>query len=232
MNDHQPYPVRVKGDLDPELGRWLWLVKWLLVLPHLVVLAFLWIAFAVLTVVAGVNIAITGRYPRSIFDFNLNVMRWTWRVQHYAFALGTDQYPRFSLEAHPDDPAVLDVEYPEQLSRGLVWVKWWLLAIPHYILVGIFLGGGAHVAGGLTGILAFIGGVMLAVNRRYPSSIYDFVVGLYRWSWRVLAYAALMRDDYPPFRLDTGPDEPGVGPKSLRVGPFGPAPATPSGPML
>ena len=202
-----PYPVRVRAELDEPLARWRWLVKWFLVIPHLVVLAFLWIAFAFATFAAGVNIAFTGRYPRGIFDFNLGVMRWTWRVQLYAFSLTTDRYPPFSLQREPDFPGELDVEYPEHLSRGLVWVKWWLLAIPHYLIIALF-SGGAEVAGGLISVLALIAGVCIALRRGYPESIFDFVMGMHRWTWRVWAYAALMRDEYPPFRLDTGPDEP------------------------
>ena len=119
-----PSPVRLQGRLDPVLGRWRWLVKWFLVIPHLVVLAFLWLAVAVLTLVAGVAVAITGRYPRRIFEFNLGVMRWTWRVHFYAFTLATDRYPPFSLQREDGYPAVLDIAYPDHLSRGLVWVKW------------------------------------------------------------------------------------------------------------
>jgi hypothetical protein len=200
--------VVVEGHLDAELSRWRWLVKWFLVIPHLIVLCALWLVFAVLTVVAGVSIAFTGTYPRAIFDFNLGVLRWTWRVQFYAFTLGTDRYPPFTLDAVPDYPAQLDIEYPTQLSRGLVWVKWWLLAIPHYLIVAALTGGlGPRYGGGLIGILCLIAGVTLAVTRRYPLRLFDFVMGLCRWCWRVTAYAALMRDEYPPFRLDPGPDE-------------------------
>src|SRR4051794_36279050 len=111
------WPVRVTAELSPELGRWKWLAKWFLAIPHLVVLTFLWIAFAFLTFAAGVSIAFTGRYPRGIFDFNVGVMRWTWRVQLYAFTLTTDQYPPFSMQPDADFPATLDVDYPEHLSR-------------------------------------------------------------------------------------------------------------------
>ena len=132
------YPVRLTGELDPNLSRWLWLVKMFLAIPHYVVLAFLWIAFVVSTVIAGFAIVFTGRYPRSLFDFNVGVLRWNWRVGFYVYAaLGTDRYPPFTL-ARSDYPAEFDVAYPEHLSRGLVLVKW-LLAIPHLIIVGLIV---------------------------------------------------------------------------------------------
>jgi hypothetical protein len=211
MTAATPYPVVVEGHVDEPLHRWFWLVKWLLAIPHLVVLTFLWVGFVGATVAAGVAIAFTGRYPEGLFDFNVGVLRWSWRVQFYAFTLGTDRYPPFSLGPEPGYPTRLDVEYPERLSRGLVWVKWWLLAIPHYLVVAA-MNGGAGLHFGLVGVLCLVAGVHLALGRRYPASIFGFVMGLHRWGWRVLAYAALMRDEYPPFRLDTGPDDPGAAP--------------------
>ena len=213
-----PYPVHVEAELDPAVSRWLWLVKWLLLVPHFIVLAVLWLAFGVVTVVAGFAILFTGRYPRSLFDFNIGVIRWTWRVAYYGYgALGTDRYPPFTMRDVPDYPARVDVAYPERLSRGLVLVKWWLLAIPHYIVVGLFTNGVVFSSGeagrtpvwtgGLIGILVLVAAVIRLFGRPYPRGIFDFVVGMDRWALRVLAYAALMRDEYPPFRLDAGGHE-------------------------
>ena len=220
------YPLQLQGRLDAQPSRWLWLVKWVLLVPHYVVLAFLGVAAFVLTVIAFFAILFTGRYPRPLFDFNVGVLRWWWRVSFYSYGvLGTDQYPPFSLDDDPSYPATLTVAYPERLSRGLVLVKWWLLAIPQLIIVGILAGGNYM---GLIFILVFVVGVMVLFTGRYPGDLFNLLMGLNRWVYRVLAYVLLMRDEYPPFRLDMGPSEPAATaappsapPQSMQPRPYG-----------
>ncbi|MCC3265063.1 DUF4389 domain-containing protein [Arthrobacter gengyunqii] len=259
------YPVRLYGEIDPDLSRWMWLVKWFLAIPHYIVLFFLWIAFFVSTVVAGFAILFTGRYPHGLFEFNVGVVRWSWRVTFYATrVLGTDRYPPFTLD-RTDYPADFSVDYPRELSRWLVLVKWWLLVIPQALVVGAFteaaivvnrfyVSGGQEtgswtgmVPGGtwadawdegwesapdvvsnqglsLLALLVLIAAVILLFRGRYPRHLFDLIMGLNRWSYRVLAYAALMRDEYPPFRLDQGPadrrdEAAGLGRPELEPGP-------------
>jgi hypothetical protein len=218
------YPARLNGRLDSELSRALWLVKWILVIPHLIVLFFLWVGFSVSTVVAGFAILFTGRYPRAIFNYNVGVLRWNWRVGFYAYsALGTDRYPPFTLAA-TGYPADLEVDYPERLSHGLVLVKWWLLVLPHLFILAIITGGtwswtrseatpwarATDSGFSLLGLLVVIAAVILLFSGRYRRGLFDLILGLNRWFYRVVVYAALMRDEYPPFRLDQGPIDPGT----------------------
>ena len=247
MTGERAYPLDIRGELSPNLSRWLWSVKWLLAIPHIFVLIFLSIGAFFVWVIAWWAILITARYPRWMFDYIVGLMRWWWRVSFYAFwPLGTDRYPPFSFSLNDDYPADLYAQYPERLSRVKVIFKWWLLAIPHYMVVMLFAGMGvllenaidtillgfgvlevakdgerevvehgwtlivigasslpfaAIAAIGLMGVLVLIAAVTLLFRGRYPQDIFEMVLGMARWNSRVSGYAALLYDDYPPFRF-------------------------------
>jgi hypothetical protein len=236
------YPARLSGYLDPNLSRWKWLFKWFLAIPHFIVLFFLWFAFGVVTIVAWFAILFTGHYPRSLFNFNVGVIRWSWRVAFYSYgALGTDRYPPFTLE-RTDYPADFDVDYPEKLSHGLVLVKSWLLALPHLLIIALLTGTAqtwvyrdgewlqVNAGMSLFGLLVLIAGVTLLFTGVYSRGLFDLLMGLNRWIYRVTTYVALMRDEYPPFHLDMGPRDPGdVSSIPPAVTPQGPGYARPPG---
>ena len=109
------------------------------------------------------------------------------------------------------------------MSRGLVLVKSWLLAIPHLIIVAAITGNAwywvtsadysaadVRQVGGISlmGILVLVAAIVLLFTGRYPRAIFDLLMGLNRWIYRVVTYVALLRDEYPPFRLDQGTGEP------------------------
>lgn len=211
-----PYPVRVEGEFAPDLSRGLWLFKWFLLIPHLIVLGFLWFAFTVLSVVAFVKQLRGGSYPRRIFEFNLGVLRWTWRVNFYGYgALGTDRYPPFTLKERPDYPARLEIDYPEEQLHGQELLSAWLAGIPQYLIAGV-LGGSAGLAWsaehsmvtGLIGVLVIVAAITILVDGVYHRGLFDWIMGLNRWVIRVIAYGAVMTTAYPPFLLDKGEYEP------------------------
>lgn len=214
------HPLRLEARLDAPLSRWMWLVKWLLALPHVVVLVFLWIGFAFATLAAFVARLFTGRYPRGLFGYTTGVLRWSWRVQAYAFGpLSTDRYPPFTLDDVPDYPARLQIDYPEGTGRrGLPLIGWWLIGIPQYVIAGLLAGGwGVEVS--VVGVLVLVAVVLLLVKGAYPPALFDLVIGFNRWALRTTMYAAFMTDVYPPFRLDTGGLEPaGDGPAPIPPG--------------
>ncbi len=190
-------PVRVRGEFDHP-SRWLWLFKWcLLATPHYPILIGLYLAYLPLTFVAGVAIAITGRYPRPIFDFNVGVLRWSWRVMNYRFPMNsTDRFPPFTLASRPDYPADLQVDYPEQLDKRAVLVKWWLLGLPQILM--------CWALEPALQLLCVITAVTLLITGTIPAGMSDLLLGIVRWRYRVAVYVSLMRDEYPPFRLDQG----------------------------
>lgn len=195
MNDPAD-SVTVRGDFDAP-SRWLWLVKWcVLAVPHYPILILLYLVYPLSTVAAGVAILCTGRYPRPLFDFNVGVLRWSWRVMNYRFPMNsTDRYPPFTLASRPDYPGDLEVDYPERLKNWAVLVKW-LLAIPQVLL--------CWSMEALLQVLCVIAALTLLSTGTIPRGIFDLLMGMVRWRYRVAVYVSLMRDEYPPFRMDLG----------------------------
>ncbi|MEU4835597.1 DUF4389 domain-containing protein [Streptosporangium sp. NPDC023615] len=194
-------------------------MKWLLLIPHYLVLLVLWVAFAALTLIAYVAVLVTGRYPPAIFAFNVGVLRWSWRVGFYGYqVLGTDRYPPFTLAEVPDYPAGLLIDGPPRPPRRQPLVAW-LFAIPHILILSVLTATGgwqlfgddadANVASfSLVGIVVLIVALSLAARGRAPRGLHDLLVGVARWSLRVVAYVALLSAQYPPLRLDQGDTEP------------------------
>ena len=187
--DVASYPVQADIQWQPEYHRWLPLVKWLLAIPHYIVLAFLGIGASIAIFIAFFAVLFTGTYPRGLFDFVLGVFRWSFRVGAYV-SLMTDQYPPFSLEDDPGYPARLDIAYPEHVDNWRPLVHW-LLAIP-YLLV-------AHVLASLAGLLIFFAFFTILFTMRFPEEMFKIVRVALRWQARGNAYAVFMTTKYPPF---------------------------------
>lgn len=184
------YPLTLDVEYPASLNRWLVLVKWILVIPQLIVVRALDAVAQVLTLIAFFAILFTAKYPRSMFDFVLGIRRWEMNVTAYA-SLMRDEYPPFSLDAGKY-PVTYDIAYPEHLNRALPLIKW-LLAIPHYFVL-FFLA----IASLVVMVIAFFA---ILFSAKYPESLFQFTVGVMRWGQRVQAYILLMTDEYPPFSL-------------------------------
>jgi hypothetical protein len=229
------YPVRVEAHRDERLSRWLWLVKWILLIPHYLALAVLWTGLVVLTLVAYLAVLFTGRYPASIRAYNTGVLRWTWRAGYYGYqALGTDRYPPFTLADVPDYPARLRLDADAPPPRRWLPLVAWLLAVPHLIILGALTGAASWTFGNgdlrldvplsVVGAAVLVAGLALLFTGRYPSGLHDLLVGVARWGLRVAGYLILLPGRYPPFRLDQGGPEPDPRPDgSVRAEPPVPA---------
>lgn len=196
MASASAYPVQLDLDAPLEVARWRPLVAWILGIPHLIVLYVLQIVLEVLALVSWFAILFTGNIPRGLFDFMATIFRYQWRVYSY-IGFMRESYPPFDFTPSAvdpgNDPARYSIEYPERLSRLLIFVKW-LLIIPHiFVLMFVLLGA----------ILVYIAAWFVVLfTGRWPEGMRNFLIGANRWSMRVSAYFFLMTDVYPPFSLE------------------------------
>ena len=184
-------PVRLEIAIPEGENRWMILVRWLLAVPHYIVLYFLGIIQNLLTFIAWWAILFTGRYPQGLFNFNVGVLRWSHNA--YAYAAFHNAYPPFSLDAGEYDRVTLEIERAESYSRWKIFVKW-LFVLPHLVVL---------LALSAASMLAYVY-VFFAVliTGRYPRGVCEFLVGTWRWGLRTNAYFLLLVDPYPPFSLD------------------------------
>jgi hypothetical protein len=186
------YPARFDVEYPEQLSRWKIFVKWLLAIPHFIIVYLLQIVGGVMVFIAFFAILFTKKWPRGMFDFMVQIQRWTMNTVVYALTLQRDEYPPFSGDAG-EYPVRLEIDYDENLSRWMIFVKW-LLIIPHLIVL-LFLALAAYV-------VVFIAFFAILFTGRYPRGMFDFVTGVLRWSVRVNAYGQwLVTDRYPPFSL-------------------------------
>lgn len=186
----QSYPARLDIEYREPLNRFLPLVKWLLAVPHYILLTILYFAAWFVLIGAFFAVLITRRFPLPLFYFMVDVMRWHERVTAYVYLM-VDPYPPFKFESDPNYPVTLDVDYPEAgVDRWRPLVAW-LLSIPYLFVAGIL----SYVAQ----ILVFFAFFAILFTRRFPRGMFEIVVVSQRWLTRGYAYAAFMTTEYPPF---------------------------------
>ena len=187
------YPVRFDIEYPETLSRWKIFVKWILAIPHFIIVYLLQAVAGVLVFIAFFAILFTKKWPRGLFDFTVQIERWTANVFVYALLLQRDEYPPFSGDSG-QYPVALEIDYDDDLSRWMIFVKW-LLAIPHLIVLVLL-----QIVVWVVVLIAFFA---ILFTGRFPRGMFDFMVGVQRWYWRVNAYAfLLMADRYPPFSLE------------------------------
>lgn len=164
-------------------------------IPHALILFFLGLWGAILGFISFWIILFTGRYPQSFFEYQVKLIRWQARLSARQLNL-IDGYPAFGLDS-VDEKVIVDIPYPEKLSRGMLLVKaffgWLYVAIPHGFVL-FFLALGAYV-------VLFLGWWIILFTGKLPVGFHNYLVGVLRWGQRVNLYMANMTDEYPPFSL-------------------------------
>lgn len=183
------YPATADIVHQDDYQRFMPLVKWLLAIPHYIVLVVLGIGAWFAMLYAAFAILFTGTYPRGVFDYVVGVYRWGWRVGAYVMLM-TDEYPPFALSADEGTTTSLSIEYPEHVDRWRPFVQW-LLAIPYLIAAGVL--------GYLAALMSFFAFFTILFTRKFPFGLFELALISLRWSVRGNAYAYFMVTRYPPW---------------------------------
>lgn len=189
------YPIRLDVDAVRSQNRLTVFFRLLLAIPHLIVMALLGIAVAVIYLIAWFAILFTGSYPAGMLRFTIGFWRWSVRVMGY-YLLLTDSYPPFSLDDEPDFPVRLSVDERIENRNRLTtfWPIRFILAIPHLLILGVL-----NYAVSVVVIIAWFAAL---ITGSVPAGLHNFLTGYLRWYGRAYGYLYLLVDDYPPFSLN------------------------------
>lgn len=186
------YPVDVDGQLLPEYSRFMPLIKWLILLPHYLVLMVLGIGAAFVALVAFFATLFTAKYPEGLWNYMVGVHRWGLRVMAYHMLI-TDTYPPFTLQETPEDTIQLKARYPERVSRWRPFFAW-LIVIPYAIVASLI-----YFVAQICSIFAFF---TILFTRKVPASLFGVIRNAFAWSIRSGFYSYWMSTEYPPFEWD------------------------------
>ena len=187
------YPVRFEVDDVASQGRLSILLRFILIIPHAIILTLLGWAVGIVVTLAWFTIVIAGRFPAALLRFTIGFAHWAARANAYGSLL-TGAYPPFSMDEEPDYPVRLII--PERTtgrSRLTTFFRW-LLVIPHVIVLNLL-----GIVAGFVMVAAWLAGIVLG---RVPQGLHSFLVGFTAWTERVSAYSYLLVDEYPPFSFE------------------------------
>lgn len=186
------YPADFQVEPPAPQSRLTVFFRIILAIPHLIILGALNYVVGVTALIAWVAILVTGKCPDGLWKFHAGYLRWYGRAYAYIELLN-DRYPPFSLDDDPNYPARFIVEPQLEARNRLTVFLRLILVIPHGIALAVL--------GIVASILLLIGWIVALVTGSVPAGIHNFLAGVLRWTMRVLAYAYLLRDEYPPFSL-------------------------------
>jgi uncharacterized protein DUF4389 len=188
----EAYPLRADIQRQAEYARFMPLVKWLLAIPHYIVLLFLALAAVIVVLISFFAVIFTRRYPQGMFNFIVGTARWAWRVEAYVLLM-VDRYPPFTLDEDPAYPASFTIDYPQEVDRWRPLVQW-LLIIPYEIVTYLLVY--------LAYIIAFFALFTILFTKRFPEGMFRIVLNALRWNARANAYHYWLTTRYPPWEWE------------------------------